>query len=287
MIRSMTAYASYKAKNCQGNINWEFRSVNQRYLEIYIHLPDQLKRLEPDIRKCIRNRLIRGRIEGHLTIDIDRKNIAKLKINQELVQQIIDVANEIKIRNNEGVINPIEVLRWPGVVFESEQYNDVIDYEILNAMDNAISNLIKTREIEGAVLKSLIEKKLKNIATEINKIRFYMPEVLKIQNQRISQKLKNIELQLENSRLEQELLIMTQRSDITEELDRLDTHIKETFNILEMKGAVGRRLDFMMQELNRESNTLLSKSINSDISICAIELKVLIEQIREQIQNIE
>ncbi|PPI88374.1 YicC family protein [Candidatus Pantoea edessiphila] len=289
MIKSMTAYANYKTKSHWGIVNWEFRSVNQRYLEIYIHLPDKWRRLEFEIRKRIRQHLIRGRIEGILHLEINANYIiTELKINKELVKKVIYAANLVKMQSNEGIINPLEVLRWPGVISDSEQDNNIVmDNEILNTMDNAINNLIKTRENEGAVLKSLIEKKLESIKKEINKIRFHMPEVLKLQHKRVLEKLKNIEVQLENYRFEQELLMIAQRIDITEELDRIDAHINETFNILEMQGAVGRRLDFMMQELSRESNTLLSKSINSDITTYAIELKVLIEQIREQIQNIE
>ncbi|PPI86362.1 YicC/YloC family endoribonuclease [Candidatus Pantoea edessiphila] len=288
MIKSMTAYASYKTTSYWGVINWEFRSVNQRYLEIYIHLPEYIRKLEVKIKKSIRQRLIRGRIEGTLSIEFNCTYNNKLNINQELVKQIIDATRWIKIQNNvNGVINLLEILRWPGVISASEQYNVIIDSEILNAMNQAINNLIQTRENEGNELKLLIEERLYSIKNEINKIRLYIPEVLKLQHKRIFDKLKHIKLQLEHCRLEQELVMIAQRIDITEELDRLDTHIKEIFNILKMQGAVGKRLDFMMQELSRESNTLLSKSISSEITICVIELKVLIEQIREQIQNIE
>ncbi|MBK4775875.1 YicC family protein [Candidatus Pantoea edessiphila] len=286
MTNSMTAYSSYKEKSKQGSLHWEFRSVNQRYLEIYIHLPDYLKRLESKIRKNIRQRLTRGRIECTLNFEIDQKCFPELNINQELVKQIIDAAYKIKKQVNEVIINPLEILRWPGVI--SDKKNDVImDCEILNSMDNALNNLIKMREKEGVVLQYLIEEKLKKIEIEIDKIRRYIPEVLQLQHKRILEKINNADIQSENYKIEQELFLITQRIDITEELDRLDIHIKETFNILTMQGAVGRRLDFMMQELSRESNTIISKSVNSNITICAIELKVLIEQIREQIQNIE
>ncbi|MXP51397.1 YicC/YloC family endoribonuclease [Pantoea sp. SoEX] len=289
MIKSMTAYSSYKTKSSWGSINWEFRSVNQRYLEIYLNVPDQIKKLESKIRQKIRQRLIRGRIEGILNFEIDCKYDYTLNINQQLVKQIISIANKIKIQNNNtGIINILEVLRWPGVIVSiSDEKDNVIDYEILNAMDNALDDLIKIREKEGCELRYLIEEKLKIIKKEIDKIRGYLPEVAKLQHYRILEKIKNIEVQIENSKLEHELINVIQRIDITEELDRLDIHIKEIFNILKMQVPIGRRLDFMMQELIRESNTIISKSINSNITNYAIEIKVLTEQIREQIQNIE
>ena len=168
-----------------------------------------------------------------------------------------------------------------------EQDLDAIAAEILNALNGALDDFIVARETEGQALKTLIEQRLEGVSAEVSKVRAHMPEILQWQRERLVAKLEDAEVQLENNRLEQELVLMAQRIDVAEELDRLEAHVKETYNILKKKEAVGRRLDFMMQEFNRESNTLASKSINADVTNSAIELKVLIEQMREQIQNIE
>ena len=221
MIRSMTAYARREIKGEWGSAAWELRSVNQRYLETYIRLPEQFRSLEPVIRERIRGRLTRGKVE------------------------------------------------------------------LMQALDGALDDFIVARESEGAALKTLIEQRLDGVSAEVVKVRAQMPNILQWQRERLVSKLEEAQVQLENTRLEQELVLMAQRIDVAEELDRLEAHVKETHNILKKKEAVGRRLDFMMQEFNRESNTLASKSINADVTASAIELKVLIEQMREQIQNIE
>jgi len=199
----------------------------------------------------------------------------------------VQAANWVKMQSDEGAINPLDILRWPGVMSAPEQDLDAINAELLTALDGALDDFIEARESEGNALKSLIEQRLAGVSQEVSKVRAQMPDVLKWQRERLVTRLEEAEVQLENNRLEQELVMMAQRVDVAEELDRLEAHVKETYNILKKKEAVGRRLDFMMQEFNRESNTLASKSINADITASAIELKVLIEQMREQIQNIE
>lgn len=164
---------------------------------------------------------------------------------------------------------------------------DAIAAEILAALDGTLDDFIVARETEGQALKALIEQRLEGVTAEVVKVRSHMPEILQWQRERLVAKLEDAQVQLENNRLEQELVLLAQRIDVAEELDRLEAHVKETYNILKKKEAVGRRLDFMMQEFNRESNTLASKSINAEVTNSAIELKVLIEQMREQIQNIE
>ncbi len=287
MIRSMTAYARREAKGSWGSAAWELRSVNQRYLETYIRLPEQFRSLEPVIRERIRNRLTRGKIECNLRFDVDASAQGELQLNESLAKQLVQAANWVKMQSDEGAINPLDILRWPGVMTAQEQDLDAINAELLLALDGALDDFIIARESEGNALKALIEQRLQGVTEQVSKVRAQMPEVLKWQRERLVSKLEEAEVQLENNRLEQELVMMAQRIDVAEELDRLDAHVKETYNILKKKEAVGRRLDFMMQEFNRESNTLASKSINADITASAIELKVLIEQMREQIQNIE
>ncbi|MFB4342365.1 YicC/YloC family endoribonuclease [Pantoea sp. CS_6] len=287
MIRSMTAYARREIKGDWGSAAWELRSVNQRYLETYIRLPEQFRGLEPMIRERIRQRLTRGKIECNLRFEADPGAQGELMLNESLAKQLVQAANWVKLQTDEGVINPLDILRWPGVMAAPEQDLDAINTQLIQALDSALDDFIAARESEGSALKALIEQRLEAVTHEVSKVRAQLPDVIKWQRERLIAKLEDAEVQLENNRLEQELVMMAQRVDVAEELDRLDAHVKETYNILKKKEAVGRRLDFMMQEFNRESNTLASKSINAEITNSAIELKVLIEQMREQIQNIE
>ena len=287
MIRSMTAYARRETKGNWGSASWELRSVNQRYLETYIRLPEQFRGLEPVIRERIRSRLTRGKVEVSLRFDADPTAQSELILNEKLATQLVQAANWVKLQSDEGQINPVDILRWPGVMSAAEQDLDAISAELLGLLDTAIDDFITARETEGAALKALIEQRLEGVMGEVTKVRTHMPDVLKWQRERLVTRLEEAQVQLENNRLEQELVMLAQRVDVAEELDRLEAHVKETYNILKKKEAVGRRLDFMMQEFNRESNTLGSKSINAEITASAIELKVLIEQMREQIQNIE
>ncbi|SQI34223.1 YicC-like family, N-terminal region [Leminorella richardii] len=287
MIRSMTAYARHETKGEWGSASWELRSVNQRYLETYIRLPEQFRSLEPMIRERLRARLTRGKIECNLRFDLDPAYQTELMLNKELAQQLVQAANWVKMQSDEGEINPVDILRWPGVMSAKSQDLDAIGTELMESLETALTDFIDSREREGSALKSLIEQRLEGVMVEVGKVRERMPEVLVWQRERLMSKLEDAAVQLDSNRLEQELIMLAQRVDVAEELDRLEAHVKETYSILKKKEAVGRRLDFMMQEFNRESNTLASKSINADITASAIELKVLIEQMREQIQNIE
>ncbi|GKX55707.1 hypothetical protein SOASR030_18190 [Leminorella grimontii] len=287
MIRSMTAYARHETQGEWGSASWELRSVNQRYLETYIRLPEQFRSLEPMIRERLRARLTRGKIECNLRFDLDPAYQTELMLNKELAQQLVQAANWVKMQSDEGEINPLDILRWPGVMSAKSQDLDAIATELMASLETALTDFIDSREREGSALKALIEQRLEGVMVEVGKVRERMPEVLVWQRERLMSKLEEAAVQLDSNRLEQELIMLAQRVDVAEELDRLEAHVKETYAILKKKEAVGRRLDFMMQEFNRESNTLASKSINADITASAIELKVLIEQMREQIQNIE
>jgi len=283
----MTAYARREIKGDWGSAAWELRSVNQRYLETYIRLPEQFRSLEPVVRERIRSRLTRGKVECNLRFDLDPGAQSTLQLNEKLAKQLVEAAQWVKMQSDEGEINPLEVLRWPGVMLAEEQDLDAISNELLVALETALDDFISARESEGAALKTMIEQRLDGVSAEVIKVRAQMPNILQWQRERLVSKLEDAQVQLENTRLEQELVLMAQRVDVAEELDRLEAHVKETHKIMKKEEAVGRRLDFMMQEFNRESNTLESKSINADVTTSAIELKVLIEQMREQIQNIE
>ncbi|MFD2177078.1 YicC/YloC family endoribonuclease [Veronia pacifica] len=287
MIHSMTAYARREIKGTWGTAVWEIRSVNQRYLETYIRMPEQFRGLEPIIRERFRKRLARGKVECNLRFEANPASQTELKINEDLAKQVIHAAKWIKDLSGEGNIGPFQVLQWPGVMEAPEQDMDQINKALLEGFDSTVDDFIAARASEGDNMKALIEQRLDAITAETEKVREKMPEILKWQRERLIGKLEEAKIELDPSRIEQEIIMLAQKSDVAEELDRLGSHVSETHKILKKGGACGRRLDFMMQEFNRESNTLASKSISTDITASGVELKVLIEQMREQIQNIE
>lgn len=287
MIYSMTAFARLEVKKDWGDAVWEIRSVNQRYLENFFRLPEQFRGLENTLREKLRQSLTRGKIECSLRIETKKQTNAELNLNKELANQVIKSLQWIKTQAGEGEINLTDVLRYPGVVEVQEQDLDAISQDLLTAFDNLLTDFIAMRGREGEKLNDIIQQRLDAIAVEADKVRSQMPAVLQWQRERLLQRFEDAQVNLDPQRVEQEMILLAQRVDVAEELDRLQMHVKETTNILKKGGAVGRKLDFMMQELNRESNTLASKSINADITASAVELKVLIEQMREQIQNLE
>ncbi len=287
MIHSMTGYARQEIKGEWGSAVWEMRSVNQRYLETYIRMPEQFRGLEPLIRERFRQRLARGKVECNLRFEANPSASNELKINEPLAKQVIQAARQIQHLAGEGRINPFQVLQWQGVMETPEQDMDNINKCLLDSFDATLTDFISARASEGDNIKDMLTQRLDAITQEVISVREKMPEVMVWQKERLLTKLEDANIELEPGRLEQEMILLAQKSDVAEELDRLDSHVSETQKILKKGGACGRRLDFMMQEFNRESNTLASKSINADITASGVELKVLIEQMREQIQNIE
>ena len=286
MIHSMTGYARKEFKGDWGTAVWEIRSVNQRYLETYLRLPEQLRGLEPILRERFRKQLERGKVECNLRFE-SQTNAGQLQINEALAEQLIESALWVIDRAGQGQLNPLDVLRWPGVMAAPEQDMDELNTRLLAGFDEVLALFVESRQSEGDKLKDVIEQRLDGIEGEVTKVRVFMPQILDWQRQKLIDRLAEAKLELEPTRVEQEIILLAQRIDVAEELDRLGMHIAETRKILKKGGACGRRLDFMMQEFNRESNTLGSKSINADTTQSAVELKVLIEQMREQIQNIE
>ncbi|OOF82362.1 YicC/YloC family endoribonuclease [Rodentibacter caecimuris] len=287
MIYSMTAFARLELKKDWGDAVWEIRSVNQRYLENFFRLPEQFRGLENVLREKLRQNLTRGKIECSLRLESKKQTNSELNINRELANQVLQSLQWLKAQAGEGEINLTDVLRYPGVVEAQEQDLDAISQDLLAAFDELLKEFIAMRAREGDKLQTIIQQRLEAIGIEADRVRSQMPEILQWQRERLIQRFEEAKISLEPQRVEQEMVLLAQRVDVAEELDRLQMHVKETANILKKGGAVGRKLDFMMQELNRESNTLASKSINADITASAVELKVLIEQMREQIQNLE
>lgn len=287
MIYSMTAFAHVELKKEWGTAVWEMRSVNQRFLETYFRLPESFRSLEATLRERLRTELTRGKVECSLRVDLNSTQAQGLSLNQEYAKQVIQSLHWLKESANGGEINLVDLLRYPGVVDTQHQDLDQIGQDLLIGFEQVLQEFIAMRAREGESLHHLIQQRLSAIAHEVAKVQVKMPEVLKWQKERLQQRFEELNLNLEPNRLEQEMVLTIQKVDVAEELDRLHLHVKETMSILRKGGAVGRKLDFMMQELNRESNTLASKSINADITNSAVELKVLIEQMREQIQNLE
>jgi len=287
MIHSMTAFSRVEVKGDWGNAVWEIRSVNQRFLETYFRLPEQFRGIEPVLRERFRKQLNRGKVECNLRFNANAANKSELTLNEKLALQLLQHANWINEQTLNSQINPFEVMRWPGVMETEESDMSVIQSELLAGFDIALKDFINARASEGENLTVMIEQRLDAITLEAEKVQTQMPEIIEWQRNRIIEKFTDAKIDLDSGRVEQELVLLAQKMDVAEELDRLNSHVSETKKILKKGGAQGRRLDFMMQEFNREANTLGSKSINTDVTASAVELKVLIEQMREQIANIE
>ena len=283
----MTAFSRFEVKGDWGNAVWEIRSVNQRFLETYFRLPEQFRSIEPVLRERFRKQLNRGKVECSLRFNANASEKSNLSLNKDLAEQLIQHAGWINEQTLNSQLNPLEIMRWPGVMEAEEADMTTIQKEILVGFEQALEDFIDARASEGDNLKVLIEQRLEGIIEQSEKVKAFMPEVIAWQRKRITDKFTDAKIELDSSRVEQELVLLAQKMDVDEEIDRLFSHVKETKSILKKGGAQGRRLDFMMQEFNREANTLGSKSINADITNAAVELKVLIEQMREQIANIE
>ncbi|WP_158973162.1 YicC/YloC family endoribonuclease [Paraglaciecola sp. L3A3] len=287
MIYSMTAFARRELKAEWGTAVWEIRSVNQRFLETYFRLPEQFKSMEPVLRERFRKSLQRGKVECALRFVANDAAVGQLSLNENLAKQLMQAADWVQSQGSTTGVNPVDILRWPGVIAAEEADMDSIQGDILKEFDLTLKDFIAARATEGANLKVMIEQRLDGIQVEVDKVTGFMPEIIQWQREKIQARFAEAKIELDATRVEQEMVMLAQKVDVAEELDRLVSHISETRKILNKGGAIGRRLDFMMQEFNRESNTLGSKSINTDTTQSAVELKVLIEQMREQIANIE
>ncbi|XBC38756.1 MAG: YicC/YloC family endoribonuclease [Buchnera aphidicola (Melaphis rhois)] len=283
----MTGYAKEKINRTWGSAIFEIRSFNHRYLEINIRLSEEFRELEPLIRKYIRSHLNRGKIECNLQFESNKYAIPAKFINTSLIKQLIKYIKYIKLNIPDGIVNIIDLLNWPGVINLKNNNIDKISSELSELFKKTIKQLLNFRKNEGIHLKKLIETKLFFIQHNIKIIRNNITQIAKWQKKRIVEKVEELKIDIDQNRLNQELFFIIQKTDISEELDRIDIHILKTFSILENSEPIGRKLDFVMQELNREVNTLSSKSSSFDIHSSVIEVKVLIEQIREQSQNIE
>jgi uncharacterized protein (TIGR00255 family) len=288
LIRSMTAFARSEQATEWGNLNWELRSVNHRYLEPSLRLPEAFRGLEPAVRERITARISRGKLDATLRFQASGTVLATVDLNRPLAERLLQVSMELNtlIGTSDG-LRVGDILRWPGVVSEPEPDLEPAMDAALQLLDRALDDLVATRSREGGRIVELIRQRCDAMAEQVLRVRERRPEVLARQRDKLVNRLRELNIEADPGRLEQELAIAAQRLDIDEELDRLDAHLSEIGDVLKRRDPVGRRLDFLMQELNREANTLSSKSADADTTRAAVELKVLIEQMREQVQNIE
>lgn len=285
-IKSMTGFASVRANLSTGSLAMDMRSVNSRYLELILKLPDNFRYLENDLRDKLKAAAVRGKFELILTYAPASSD--SLHLNQELVVKICNSLKEIKKHFPEGSADLTSVLLYPGVVSEEEINRETLDGEIMAQFDELVAALIANREREGARLAAILSEKVDAVEKCLEPVKEQLDTLVAQEYAKLSERIKTLQAaDIDENRLQQEVALMAQKADIAEEYDRLCSHIAEVRRILKIGGACGKRLDFMMQEFNREANTMASKASNLSLTKIAVELKVLIEQMREQVQNIE
>lgn len=287
MIHSMTAFARAEQASAHGTLIWEIRSVNHRYLEPHLRLPETFRDLEGAVREALRKGLSRGKVECTLRFAEDATN-RSMQMDSHRASQLIAAAESVAaLIKQPAPINPLEVLSWPGVLVGDSADPQALNSAALKLFHNTLTELKNGRQREGEELARLIDERLDAITEETATLRSQVPQMLAAQRQKILDRCAEMRAELDPQRIEQELVLLAQKSDVAEELDRLGTHVGEVRRVLKAGGAAGRRLDFLMQELNREANTLGSKAFDTRSTQAAVNLKVLIEQMREQVQNIE
>lgn len=288
MIRSMTAFAYHEHKDELGGLNWSLRSLNHRYLEVFLRLPEPFRSLERPLRERAAATLGRGKIECALSYTPAATQLNQIHVNEALANAVVEASHKLEaVMNNPARISALEILQWPGVAIEPEIDTAPLLASALASFDSALEELLKGREREGARLKGLILQRCEAIVSNAAKVRSRRPEVVNAQREKLLSRITEMGIEVDPHRLEQEVVIVAQKLDVEEELDRMDSHCQELVAVLKREEPVGRRLDFLMQEFNREVNTLGSKSADIATTQAVVELKVLIEQMREQIQNIE
>lgn len=291
MVQSMTSFARHSSNSGAGQLTWEIRTVNSRYLEPHFRLPDNLRELEPALRDELRQHFSRGKIECFLKLQGDTGS-QQLNVNQERLQELAKALALVKATVPDSTSpDALALLAWPGVIASEGDQQPLLLQQALEGFKACLANARQSRSREGAELADLIRQRLEGMQQLVEQVLQHLPEALAAQRQQLQNRLSDMLTDRDSGanpdRLEQEMVILAQKADVAEELDRLRTHLAEIDRILKLRDPIGRRLDFMMQELNREANTLSSKALTSTTTQAAVEMKVLIEQMREQVQNIE
>lgn len=288
MIRSMTGFARRERQGPWGTLTCELRTVNHRYLEVSLRLPDELKSLDGDLRRSIHGALRRGKVDANLYLKTTAAIAPTFELNHEVVGAVVAKLREVgQTLSHVAPISAIDVLRWPGAIKETERDVQPILAAALELTQEALDELNGMRAREGARIRDLIQQRCAAMQTTVQAVRLRLPEISARIRTRVTERIAALGTTIDPDRLEQELVLYAHKMDVDEELDRLGSHLTEVTAIVDSKEPAGRRLDFLMQELNREANTLSSKSQDVDTTRAAVDLKVLIEQMREQVQNIE
>jgi len=288
MIHSMTAFARESATTDQGILTVELRSVNHRYLDCSFKLPDALRPLEPVLREQAGAALARGKLDCLVRLQGHVAQSGALKVNPDQLDRLLAATESITAKLDQArPPSALEILQFPGICTAEEPSEEQLQKSAQQLFARTIDNLLENRRREGAKLAGMVLDRLHQVDQVVAATRELLPELMEQQRNRIISRIQDLDIEVDNNRLEQELVHLAQKADVDEELDRLEAHAGEVRHTLEKGGPCGRRLDFLMQELNREANTLSSKSLASSSTQNAVQLKVLIEQMREQIQNIE
>ncbi|MEP4486304.1 MAG: YicC/YloC family endoribonuclease [Halioglobus sp.] len=284
----MTAFARESEPTDQGVVTIEVRTVNHRYLDCTFKMPDSMRASEHEFRELAGKSLSRGKLECMIRVQQQSNQAGSLQIDEEQLAHVLSLAADIATKvENVQPLNPLEVLQFPGVSQAQSVSEDLLPQAAKSLLPRVLESLVSNRKREGDKLAQLILDRIEKVEQEVALTRQRLPDLMQAQRERVIGKISELDIDVDQGRLEQELVFMAQKADVDEELDRLEAHISEVRGVIKKGGPCGRRLDFLMQELNREANTLSSKSTSSGTTQSAVELKVLIEQMREQIQNIE
>ena len=288
MIRSMTAFSRQEASSEVGDLVLEIRTVNHRYLDISLRLPEELRNLEPVLREQIAARLGRGKLECNLRYSSPELADSELPVDDERIKRIAHACRHIdSYLYSPAPISSLDVLRMPGVIQSKPVDLEQLKNAVTQLLGHALDDLIAAREREGQKLAQVIRERCDSMDEIVATVKQQLPDILQLWRQKLLERINEAKVELDQDRLEQEMVYIAQKTDVAEEIDRLSMHVEEVKRVLEADKPVGRRLDFLMQELNREANTLGSKSIHTDTTRASVDLKVFIEQMREQVQNIE
>ena len=287
MPNSMTAFSRIDVNSEFGSLIFELKSVNHRFIEINFKIPELFKKLELQMRDLLKEALVRGKVECSIIIN-ENTVLSETKIDQAQLEKYLDLMQKVKSKVGEpDKISITDVLNLPGVLNQKPVESSGLEKFCLEGFKETIKKLKEFREIEGKKLKKDITEKIKFIEVHLESLEKKLPRLLDLNRKRLEKRISDLAVQIDRDRLDQEMVLLANRSDIDEEIVRLRSHSSEVIRLLDTDNAIGRKLDFLMQEMNREANTIGSKSLSEFTSKVAIELKVLIEQIREQVQNIE